>query len=59
MDDRRFDEIYTRVRELNLEYWADPQMRQPKQINTNHGGRGVYFRDVAGHFLEVLTRSEV
>lgn len=59
VDDERFDAVYSRVRALNLEHWADPQMRQSGQINTNHGGRGVYFRDAAGHFLEVLTRSEV
>jgi len=59
VDDSQFDEIYTRVHDLSLEHWADPQMRQPNQINTNHGGRGVYFRDAAGHFLEVLTHSEV
>lgn len=59
VDDERFDAVYSRVRALNLEHWADPQMRQSGQINTNHGGRGVYFRDAAGHFLEVLTCSEV
>ncbi len=25
-------------------------------INTNHGGRGFYFFDPAGHGMEVLTR---
>ena len=59
VDDERFDAIYARVCNLSIEHWADPQMQLPNQVNTNHGGRGVYFRDVAGHFLEVLTRSEV
>lgn len=59
VDDPAFDAIYARIRERKLEHWADPQMLQSDSFNTNHGGRGVYFRDAAGHFLEVLTRSEV
>jgi hypothetical protein len=31
-------------------------MRRPHTFNTNHGGRGVYFQDPAGHNLEVITR---
>ena len=57
--DSHFDAIYARIGERRLEHWADPQMLQPDRFNTNHGGRGVYFRDAAGHFLEVLMRSEV
>jgi hypothetical protein len=29
--------------------------QRPRQINANHGGRGVYFLDPSGHFLEALT----
>ena len=39
-----------------IEHWADPQATLPGRINTNHGGRGVYFRDPTGHGLEILTR---
>lgn len=35
---------------------ADPHGRWPRRINRNDGGRGVYFRDPAGHGLEALTR---
>jgi hypothetical protein len=28
----------------------------PGQINRNDGGRGVYFQDPSGHFLEIITR---
>lgn len=59
VDEARFDEIYGRVREMGVEHWADPKMSLPGRINTDHGGRGVYFLDATGHFLEVLTRSEV
>ena len=51
-----FDEIFGRIREQALPYWADPGKRRPGQINHGDGGRGVYFEDPDGHFLEVLTR---
>ena len=28
----------------------------PNEINTNHGGRGVYFDDPAGHHFELITQ---
>jgi extradiol dioxygenase family protein len=51
-----FDAIYGKIQSRGLEHWADPGARRPGQINTNDGGRGVYFRDPGGHFLEILTR---
>lgn len=56
VDDASFDAIYARMLEAKIDHWADPQLTMPGQINTNHGGRGVYFFDPAGHGLEVLTR---
>ncbi|WP_293910269.1 VOC family protein [Deinococcus sp.] len=56
VDDGCFDEIYARLLSGEIEHWADPQGTLSGQINTNHGGRGVYFRDPAGHGLEVITR---
>jgi len=51
-----FDAIYGKITSRGLEHWADPSGHRPGEINTNDGGRGVYFRDPAGHFLEILTR---
>lgn len=51
-----FDEIFARVRERGLSYWADPFHSRPGEINTNDGGRGVYFEDPNGHNLEIITR---
>jgi catechol 2,3-dioxygenase-like lactoylglutathione lyase family enzyme len=56
VDDDRFDAILGRVEALGIPYTADPNPSRPQQINTNHGGRGFYFRDPAGHGFEVLTR---
>ena len=51
-----FDAIYGRIRDQGREHWADPHVSRPGEINHNDGGRGVYFRDPAGHFLEIITR---
>jgi catechol 2,3-dioxygenase-like lactoylglutathione lyase family enzyme len=51
-----FDEIFARIRERGLAYWADPQQREPGRINTWDDGRGVYFDDPNGHLLELITR---
>ena len=56
VDDETFDQIMERVRARGLTFWADPRMQLVGQINTNHGGRGVYFDDPSGHHLEALTR---
>ena len=36
--------------------WADPRGARPGEINDNDGGRGVYFQDPSGHYLEIITR---
>jgi catechol 2,3-dioxygenase-like lactoylglutathione lyase family enzyme len=51
-----FDGIYGRIRQWGLDHWADPSTARPGEINHNDGGRGVYFRDPAGHYMEILTR---
>ncbi len=50
-----FDEIFQRLLERGLPYWADPGQQRSRQINTNDGGRGVYWEDPDGHILEILT----
>lgn len=49
-----FDEIFARVTERKVTYWADPGHTREGVIN-NHG-RGFYFEDPSGHNMEVLTR---
>jgi catechol 2,3-dioxygenase-like lactoylglutathione lyase family enzyme len=50
-----FDDIFGRVRERGLTYWADPGHTLPGEINAH--GRGFYFEDPSGHNMEVLTRA--
>ncbi|NMO04923.1 VOC family protein [Gordonia sp. TBRC 11910] len=55
VDDATFDRAMNLLRGKGIEHWADPQMSRPGEINTEHGGRGVYLRDPSGHFLEFTT----
>jgi catechol 2,3-dioxygenase-like lactoylglutathione lyase family enzyme len=51
-----FARILDRIRERGLAHWADPAQTRAGEINRNDGGRGVYFEDPDGHFLEIITR---
>ncbi|MBO4225810.1 VOC family protein [Bradyrhizobium neotropicale] len=54
--DAEFDAIFDRIRKRKLTYWADPARRKPSEINDHDGGRGLYFEELNGHLLEILTR---
>jgi hypothetical protein len=41
---------------IGLEYRADPQRHRSGETNTEHGGRGVYVLDPAGHYIELITQ---
>lgn len=56
ISESEFDEIFGRIRERNIPFWADPRAQRPGEINHHDGGRGVYFQDPDGHFLEIITR---
>ena len=54
--EEEFDQIFGRIKEQHLQYWADPHRTQEGRINRHDGGRGVYFQDPTGHLLEIITR---
>jgi catechol 2,3-dioxygenase-like lactoylglutathione lyase family enzyme len=56
VSEAEFDEIFARIRERGMSYWADPFHNEPNRINNWDDGRGVYFEDPDGHNLEILTR---
>lgn len=56
VSEAEFDEIFGRIQERGLSYWADPFHRQPGEINHDDGGRGLYWDDPNGHALEIITR---
>ncbi len=51
-----FDQIFGRIQQQGLDYWADPGLNRRGQINRRDGGRGAYFKDPDGHVLEIITR---
>jgi extradiol dioxygenase family protein len=51
-----FDEIFGRIQARGLDYYADPGARLKGEINRHDGGRGVYWADPSGHWLEIITR---
>ena len=55
VDENEFDQIHGRILARGIPYWADPGVRQPQQMNTNDGGRGLYWLDPDSHVLEILT----
>jgi catechol 2,3-dioxygenase-like lactoylglutathione lyase family enzyme len=56
VSEEEFDASFNRIRDLGLEFWADPARKQSGKINNHDGGRGVYFKDPDGHLLEIITR---
>jgi catechol 2,3-dioxygenase-like lactoylglutathione lyase family enzyme len=56
VSEAEFDEIFGRLKARGLNYWADPALKVKGQINRHDGGRGCYFKDPSGHYLEIITR---
>jgi hypothetical protein len=56
IEESEFDVTFSRICAEGLNYWADPMKSRPNEINHGDGGRGVYFEDLDGHLLEVITR---
>ena len=54
--EEEFDTIFGRIVERSIDHYADPAGRRRGEINHNDGGRGVYFPDPNGHWLEIITR---
>lgn len=55
VSEEEFDQIFTRIKMEKIKYGSGPYDPENMDINHNHGGRGVYFRDENGHLLEMLT----
>ncbi|AFE05083.1 hypothetical protein COCOR_03212 [Corallococcus coralloides DSM 2259] len=50
-----FDSLIAKIRDRKIQHWADPRGQHENQINTHDGGRGVYFQDPNGHYMEAIT----
>ena len=56
VSEEEFDQIFGRIRSSGVDYYADPAGRLKGEINHHDGGRGVYWADPSGHWLEIITR---
>jgi catechol 2,3-dioxygenase-like lactoylglutathione lyase family enzyme len=56
VDDGEFDAAFARLKKAGVAYFANPDKSGPGEINHYSGGRGLYFEDPNGHWLELLTR---
>ncbi|MFF2226486.1 VOC family protein [Streptomyces globisporus] len=56
VSEAEFDSAFAKIQALGIEFYADPHRKHPGEINRNDGGRGVYFPDPGGHWLELITR---
>jgi catechol 2,3-dioxygenase-like lactoylglutathione lyase family enzyme len=56
VEESEFDEIFARIVQRRMQYWADPFRRDPGAIDRWDDGRGLYFDDPDGHLLEIITR---
>lgn len=56
VSEAEFDQVFGRIQARELPFWADPAHQQPGRINHHDGGRGVYWNDPDGHYLEIITR---
>ncbi|MBF6316597.1 VOC family protein [Nocardia cyriacigeorgica] len=55
VSEAEFDAAYDKIQRHQLEFWADPHQHHPGEINHNDGGRGIYFLDPSGHYMELIT----
>lgn len=56
VSEAEFDAIFERLLAAGVRYYADPRLSEPDAINRHDGGRGAYFLDPSGHYLEIITR---
>ncbi len=55
VSDDEFDAIFGRIQEKGLIYGSGPFSSKDMKVGQSQGGRVVYFRDLAGHLLEIRT----
>ena len=52
-----FDGVVARLKDRGIKYGSTPHAPSDLRINTQHGGRIVYWKEPDGHVWEVLTVS--
>jgi len=55
VSESEFDAILSRIRARGIEFRSTPHGPTDMQVNTQHGGRIVYWNEPDGHVWEALT----
>ena len=56
VSESEFDTIFNNVKTECIAYGSSPFAQEDGDINYNNDGRGVYFKDLNGHVLEIITQ---
>jgi catechol 2,3-dioxygenase-like lactoylglutathione lyase family enzyme len=51
-----FDAALAKLKQQGVQIFANPHRSGAGKINRNDGGRGMYFDDPSGHWMELITR---
>src|SRR4029079_3615850 len=57
VDDATFDAVLARIRAAGIPFRGSVHGPQDMCVNTDHGGRLVYWNEPDGHMWEILTAS--
>jgi catechol 2,3-dioxygenase-like lactoylglutathione lyase family enzyme len=57
VSDDEFDAAVGRLKVAGTTIYAKSDRTMPRQVIERWGGRGLYFNDLDGHLIELLTRS--
>lgn len=57
VSESEFDEILERIKSRDIHYRSTPHGPVDMQVNSQHGGRIVYWNEPDGHVWEILTVS--
>ena len=57
VSEQEFDAIFGRIKAAGIPYRSEPHGPMNMKVNTDYGGRIVYWEEPAGHYWEILTVS--
>ena len=55
INNAEFGAIFERIKKAGIAYGSAPWSLDDGKLNDWNGGRGVYFKDLNGHLLELMT----
>lgn len=56
VSETEFDDVWRRIKDRGIDFYADPAGRKKGEINHHFGGRGLYWAGPDGHWMEIITR---